>query len=514
MVVALLLGSGAPSGADGATPESALGRRIFFEGVGAEGREITAVLGAGGTEVPAAVMPCASCHGEDGRGRSEGGLSPSDITWPALTKPYANRHPSGREHPPYTSYLVKRAVTMGIDAGGNPLHVAMPRYRLTQEEAGALAAYLERLGRDPAPGVSDDRVTIGVVLPPAEASGLGRALEAVLAAAAARVNDAGGIYGRRLELRFLVPPRIGPDAVASLLDGGEIFALAASFIAGADAEIAAIAGEAEVPLIGPISIAPQTGFPLNRFVFYLNSGWPEQARALVDFAARWPATRRAIVVYPREAVFGATVEAIRDQGARLGEAPWNAIEAVVFAPGRLDAGALARRQQSAGSDAVFFLGSPPETAAFLAAAAGLDWRPRVFLLSQLAGTAVFDVGPGFTDRLFLSVPTLPADTSPRGFADYRELARRHELSGEHLSSQLAALAAFELLTAGLEGTGRDLSREKLIASLERLYRHETYLTPALTYGPNRRIGALGAYIVTPDFERGTFHDGGEWVTPR
>ena len=56
--------------------------------------------------------------------------------------------------------------------------------------------------------------------------------------------------------------------------------------------------------------------------------------------------------------------------------------------------------------------------------------------------------------------------------------------------------------------------KKLIAELERLHRHETALTPALTYGPNRRVGALGAYIVSPDFERRRFPDRGEWISLR
>ncbi|HWN42782.1 MAG TPA: ABC transporter substrate-binding protein, partial [Thermoanaerobaculia bacterium] len=59
----------------GAAPQEERGREIYLEGAG----EITAVIAAGGgteggTEVPASALPCASCHGRDGRGRSEGGV--------------------------------------------------------------------------------------------------------------------------------------------------------------------------------------------------------------------------------------------------------------------------------------------------------------------------------------------------------------------------------------------------------------------------------------------------------
>jgi hypothetical protein len=37
-----------------------------------------------------------------------------------------------------------------------------------------------------------------------------------------------------------------------------------------------------------------------------------------------------------------------------------------------------------------------------------------------------------------------------------------------------------------------------VEGLEKLYNFETGVTPPLTYGPNRRIGALGAHIVSVD----------------
>ena len=66
----------------------------------------------------------------------------------------------------------------------------------------------------------------------------------------------------------------------------------------------------------------------------------------------------------------------------------------------------------------------------------------------------------------------------------------------------------------LERAGRGLSRERLIASLEGLYRYPGAYTPALTYGPNRRIGALGAYVVAPDLENRRLMPGGEWISLR
>ncbi len=81
-------------------------------------------------------------------------------------------------------------------------------------------------------------------------------------------------------------------------------------------------------------------------------------------------------------------------------------------------------------------------------------------------------------------------------------------------AQLSAYSSSLILIEGLKRSGRDLSREKLIINLERLYEFDTGFTPLITYGPNRHIGALGAYIVTvdpPKAGREDFIASKEWV---
>ena len=100
-------------------------------------------------EVPGAILPCANCHGADGRGKPDGSGSPTDIRWEALTRPDGVRYATGREHPPYTEPLLERAIATGVDPAGAKLHVAMPRYRMTESDMEDLVAYLLRIGAAP-----------------------------------------------------------------------------------------------------------------------------------------------------------------------------------------------------------------------------------------------------------------------------------------------------------------------------------------------------------------------------
>ncbi len=234
-----------------------LGRRLYRDGLGTDGGSIVAVIGSPGVEVPGTAVACVRCHGEDGRGRPEGGVSPSDLTWEALTRPYDVTHPSGRRHPSYDARRLVRAVTMGLDPAGNELHVAMPRFRLSHADATALVAYLRALEDDVDPGVEDERLVLGTLLPLAgPRADMGQAALAVLRAWTDEINRGGGIYGRRLVLRVAdakEKPADRVEALERLLATQPIFAMVVPYTAGAEAEIAARAAIAELPVIAPLA---------------------------------------------------------------------------------------------------------------------------------------------------------------------------------------------------------------------------------------------------------------------
>ena len=186
---------------------AARGKEIYINGVDVAGAQIKCVTGEQVTEVPAAILKCASCHGKDGRGKAEGGIFPSNIRWSELAKPFSLTMQSGRKRPPYSERLLLRAVTMGLDAGGNRLHATMPRYRLSHQQAADLVAYLKELDHEHDPGVTDDAIVLGVVLPPESSrGGMSRAVRETLTAAFDALNREGGVYGRKLLCRFASAP--------------------------------------------------------------------------------------------------------------------------------------------------------------------------------------------------------------------------------------------------------------------------------------------------------------------
>ncbi|MET0624995.1 MAG: ABC transporter substrate-binding protein [Pyrinomonadaceae bacterium] len=503
----------APSAARGGmTPQERRGRAIYLRGESPSGKEITALVGE--VEVPASTMTCAGCHGARGEGKTEGGVTAGNLTWANLTKPYGHTHPTGRKHGPFDEASFVRALTQGTDSSKNVMLAAMPRYNFSAEDAADLIAYLKRIEEDQDPGLTNAAVRVGTLLPATGAlAATGAAMRDVLTAFFNELNAGGGVFGRRVELRSAETGADAAGTVASarrLVEEGQVFAVVGGLSAGADKQLLALAQELEVPFVGPATLLPPTGSGANRYVFYLMPGLGEQARALVNFHVkrREGAQPKVAVVYAGGEIGGAGAAAVEEQCKKAG---CGVVQKVAYERGKFDAPALVRSLK--GADAVFFFGTGGEETAFLKEADAAQWRPDVFLLGALTGRELAaSVPAGFKGKVFLTFPTVPGDVSEAGAGELRMLATKYKFEVRHTAAQLTALAAAKVLAEGLKRGGRDLSREKLVTALEGFYDYETGLTPRLTFGPNRRVGAAGAYVVLIDPERKEFVPASGWVS--
>ena len=500
---------------DALTPQESRGKQIYVQGKSSSSREILAYVGQSSLEVPGSAMPCANCHGLDGQGKPEGGVNPSDLRWESLTKPYGLANANGRKHPPYTERGLELATTRGTDPAGNKLLNVMPRYQMSRDDLSDLIAYLKRLGTARDPGISEDRIVIGTVIPAKGGlADLGQAVKAATSAYFQELNSQGGIYNRRVELKFAETaesPAATRTNVERFLKDEQVFAMTGAFIAGSEKEMVTLVQEKEVPLVGPMTLFPQTGFPVNRQVFYLLSGVDGQARALIDFAAKRPELKNSgvAVVSPESEINARVIEAIKDESKKIG---LSTPEVASYASGRFTAAETAKKLKQTGREAVFFLGDGEEVLAFMKETEKLSWFPTVYLPVPAASRKVFEAPLGFKDKLFFSFPTAPIDQTAAGIKEFRDLAEKYKLPKDHLAAQLQACSAAKILAEGLKRAGRDVSREKLISALEGLNRFETGSTPAITYGPNRRIGALGAYVVMIDLENKQFGPSSAWIS--
>lgn len=506
LLCALLGGAGLAAAVE-LSPTEAAGKRIYLEGIGSNASVIQARVGAAGSLLPATSLPCAGCHGRDGRGRAEGGLRPPDITWRRLSTPYGQRLASGRSHPAYDDAALVRAIAEGLDPAGNRLNPAMPRFVMSLRDQANLIAYLKRLEDDRDPGLHAQVLRLGTLLP---ASGPlaapGQTVRALLEGLLAGLNEAGGIHGRRLELVVVDPGADRASAEAALdelLARRDVFALLAPLAPALEGRYGERLAASGTPLVGPL--LPLLGAD-SRLVFDPLPGLREQLFALGDFARAAPAgdgTAR-LVAYPQDERYRALAQALalrlQAQGGPAVELHGYRLEA----PGA-DLAAPAELQ------ALFFLGPAEAFVALAGSLAEAGARPDLFAVASQVAVALPRLPAAFSARLFLAYPFLPADATPAGRAALLALRQRSGLDERHAALQVSAYSAALLLAEGLRRAGRDASREKLLSALENLHGFDTGVTPPLGFGPDRRVGAAGAHIVAVDLQQGRFQPTGRYL---
>ena len=482
------------------TPEQRRGKRIYLEGRGDSESPISALIGSSRDAVPASLVSCGNCHGRDGHGRPEGGIEPTDVTWSALGRPAAAF--GKRSRPAYTAALVGRAITMGLDPAGVRLGLGMPRYRLSHEDLADLVAYLEVLGTELDPGISATTITLGTLLPSERAaSGLRQAIARTLQAYADDLNRRGGIYNRRVVLQFEdldpSPGEAGGD-VSVLLKRGKIFALLAPYIAGREEAVARAVREEGTPLIGPFAAASTPGGAADGPIFHIHPGIEELARALAILALERGTPRAPAILVGNDPGLVRAADAVAGEWVKAGCTEPERITIPAVARGGSDLASLVNHLAERRTDVLAYLGPDGLITPLLAAADRASCRPSVYLPGALAGGDILELPPSFDGRVFLSLPYLPEDVTRSGQDEYARLESQHGLSRDHRAAQLAVLAAAKVLEEGLRRCGRDVSRARLVEELERLEEFSTGYSRPLTFGPNRRIGSSGAYVLAAD----------------
>jgi ABC-type branched-subunit amino acid transport system substrate-binding protein len=383
----------------------------------------------------------------------------------------------------------------------------MPRYHLSHQQAADLVAYLKELDQEQDPGVTDDAIVLGVVLPPESTSaGMNRAVRETLTAAFDALNREGGVYGRKLLCRFTsAQGENGAAAFESFIEREQPFALLESYIAGDEREIAAIIERRRIPIIQPITLSTGVRPRSARYMFYLSSGIEGQCSALLKFAMEREemGTARSLLI-----VHDGLVEEFVQE---LAKSPL--VQRVsrirVIRTDEMDDWPSFLSESN--PKAVFWLASSRALGDFLTGAERAKIYPLLLAPNALVGQQIYQAPKGFANRIFLSFPILPGDQSAEGRAELHRLAASGHFSEGELATRISALSAAKLLIEALRKAGRDVTREKLVAMCEQFYPLNLGQMRPVSFGPDRRVGTAGAHVVGVDLQTRGLTLPAEWI---
>ena len=158
---------------------------------------------------------------------------------------------------------------------------------------------------------------------------------------------------------------------------------------------------------------------------------------------------------------------------------------------------------------VFSLLAAEQNVQFLQAAAAHDWYPICFLLGELVGRQLFDAPRDLTAASFCHLAA--CHRSYRRHSRLQQACRQIQVADGPFGGGVRIVGRDESPGSSLAAGRRGLSRERLIEQLETFHEYRTGFAPPLTFGPNRRVGASGAYVVTIDLINKKLVPVSDWV---
>ncbi|RQP21581.1 ABC transporter permease [Albitalea terrae] len=316
-------------------------------------------------------------------------------------------------------------------------------------------------------GVTDTSIRLGMSSPLSGPTGAyGRQMKEGIEACFARVNAAGGIHGRKLELVALDDGYETAPAVANakrLVEQEKVFALMGFYGSSPTAAVLPVLDATGVPLIGTISGAEALRKPVNRHMFHLRASYGDETAAIIKNLTTVGMTR--VAVFYQDDGFGqAGLKGVKEalaahqlEPVALASVPRNSIEV-------RDAVATIAKAQP---QAVVMVTLYRPTAEFIKQMRAVGSSPFFVALSPV-GTdqLITELGPLNTRGIQVS------QVIPYPWGDKLEVVREYKKALVTYSKNspvsyygLEGYLNARLVVAALERAGVNPSREKLIAAL-------------------------------------------------
>ena len=164
-------------------------------------------------------------------------------------------------------------------------------------------------------GVSADKIVFGQAAAlEGPASALGQGMKTGLEAAFAEINKAGGVKGRKLELRSIddsYEPTRSIEAVKKLIEEDKVFAVAGPVGTPTSAAVQPIATAAGVPFIGAFTGAEFLREPYKPLVMNIRASYFQETEAMVEHLTKDLGATRIAIMYQDDAFGQAGLAGVR-----------------------------------------------------------------------------------------------------------------------------------------------------------------------------------------------------------
>jgi ABC-type branched-subunit amino acid transport system substrate-binding protein len=281
------------------------------------------------------------------------------------------------------------------------------------------------------------------------------------------VNATGGIHGRRIELRTLddgyEPSRTVPNT-RKLIEDDKVFALFGYVGTPTSAAALPVFTQAKVPFFGAFTGAELLRDPFNRYVFNIRASYYDETEKIVEQLVS-TGSKNIAVFYQNDAYGQAGLAGVQRAMTKrnLKIAATGTVER-----NSVDVAAAVKGLHAARPDAVVMVGAYKACAEFIRQMKAAGSAAQFYNVSFVGSKALAaDLGRDGLGVAISQVMPFPWAASVPIVKEYQQLMTKagHK---EFTFSTVEGFVAAKVFAEGLRRAGRDLTREKFIAALEKM----------------------------------------------
>jgi len=342
-------------------------------------------------------------------------------------------------------------------------------------------------------GVTDTSITLGMSSPFTGPNGLyGMQMREAITAYFDQINKSGGINGRKIELITIDDGYETDRTVANtktLIQDKKVFALMGYYGSTPTTEaLNKVFGPAKVPLIGTISGAgtlrelPSTN-PNSRYMFNIRASYADEAEAVVDQILGL-GLKNIAVFYQNDGFGKSGLEGVTNALKRANLAP---VAVGTVERNSLDVSKATEAISKSNPQAVVMVTLYKPTAAFVKAMKQMGQFPMLLTLSPVGGEVLAqELGNEARGIGISQVVPYPWNDTIGIVREYHKALGKQKDKYSYYG--LEGYITARLVAEGIKKMGKDVTREKLVATLEGFQNFDLGGFK-VSYGPNNRLGS-------------------------
>jgi len=354
----------------------------------------------------------------------------------------------------------------------------------------AAAAALPEAARSADPGVTKDKVTLGSFLP----------LQSGLAAGATQmkegcdayfkyVNDSGGVNGRKIE--WIVEndsynPQQTAAVVKKLVDRDGVFAIVSTLGTVTNLAVLPFLAQRGVPIVNPAGGHMLLNKPTDKNVFGILPLSSEIGESMTDFAVTQLGAKRVAIFFQNDQ-FGkdqrdGAVEALKNHNLE-------SVAEASYVPSDVDVSAQVVALKRGNPDAVILGIIPKHAALFVKEAQRLGWKPKIVGHNTVADPVVLDLaGAEALEGVYVNLMTAVDSMDTPAVKNANKILAKYYPQTKPGYYPYLGMAGTIIIVEAMKRAGGDLTRAKLITSLESLGHFEPGVVPPIDWSASYHGG--------------------------